>query len=1162
MAETLDVSERSGESTSSTSASNTPVILKADRSNGGAGHSSTALQEEVPTSASVLPCPRTEEVSERDDGSSSPSVRPGSKSGDEASALSQTLEQLDLEGGGSGPFNATLDEFLMTALRSNKDRMFLLKLDREFGFFINDPLPALRFSDLVEEEEEQVVKPIQLLKRNPDRATPAPSESSESAPEPERKTMSIKEREEAYARARARIFQDCPSNSKTPDSSSGASHSDSPATGSTSTALPATKSTEPDDSEARSSKQKKQLNSTSSIGSSSSNSSSNGAVANNNSKKKRLVESHPGSPELTRSPDAVEIGRPDWTHSNSSSRNVSRSGSPTTPTPMAQVGYDSVRKPKNKLSKPDLQMDNADGRRRRSTASTTSSTSGVIRTPVGLARTESSSSSQDGHHSPGPSVSTTVSPAAISPMYNASTPPKGHDYFGMDPQGVAPSHSRTHTPTHGRVNSPGIMKGSVGQSYNGKKTYPPAGYNSTNVGQYGLNANTGYPSVQPHHGPYTHPVPTGPPPSQPTGSWMADPMQYQAPDLGSYSGPGFSPGGPGPHPGHPQAPPFHAPPHQYKQPMEPGFQQPQQRPPYSHHQHHYPSHSQPHIQHSNYYPHPQQPHQQHGSYQHPGQPPHHHHHQHYQPYYQPNHPSARGNPTNNIGGSVRPRYTQDHQFQRSPSHKRYNQLYDANKNVNNMNGGYHGSGAQPQQQQPQPQQPQQPSQHQHQQQQPNASFEMAPMGPVNGHPVRPQGHRSNQQGGQKYGKHKNQPHGWNGTGYAYQAGNSMSGTPWIGNAPGANGVGHNNRYHHQTGYGVMSGSASPHVFDIERRPPKSTELFDPKGPQTSSGLASAGASSSHEGGGHSVTEASTPTAGDSTPTHEDNAHVPIVMSRSYSSTSTSSSGQAPTQSFTGGASAGILPCPSNKKNLVYDYSVPTTAPYDGVLKSPSQEKSMPEHILELYGFHPEDDFVEDLALPAGAKLKHIKPTGSSGAGSANSSGSTTGAHGQYLVIFRTAALASEALAAFQSGQETWLKKSSRLSFTTGDEQAAAGQEESEGGEQEEGKQQQSQILPRPRNSRFMVRVWVPVLVQSLLPTVGGPPGSQPRAGPSTVSTTNGSSATNNKSGGKNTPVTESSPDKALEGTEEGSEAPANDRVDNNDNDNDNNNNDNADEARA
>ncbi|KAF9975588.1 R3H domain-containing protein 1 [Actinomortierella ambigua] len=1182
MAETLDPSDQSGDHAPRGNASSTTTILQADPSNDRANYSNSLPQDEASLPTSDQLCLRAG-GGDKGEGSSLTPAKQGSKPGDEASTLSQTLEQLDLEEGGGGPFNATLDEFLMTALRSSKDRMFLLKLDREFGFFINDPqknklefptmnsyhrmvihrvanyfnlrrlvhpvhktvvlfkteysaIPSLRFSDLVEEEEEQVIKPVQLLRRNPDRATPTPSETSESAPEPERKTMSIKEREEAYARARARIFQETPSASKTPDSSGNTSRCDSPVVNSSAAAGYVAKFAEVDenDASARSMKPKKQSNSGGS-------GSSNNSISNSsNGKKKKATESQPGSPELVRSPDALDIGRHEWAHSNSSSRNVSRSGSPTTPTPalghVVVSSSDSVtaRKPKTKVSKSDLQMDTADGRRRRSTTSTTSSSSGAIRTTVGLARTESSSSSQDGHHSPGPTAFAIASPAAISPMHSASTPPKVIDYFGMDPSGVTPSHNRTLTPTQGRL-STGGMKGSSGQNYSGKKSYPPSGYNSTNMGHYGLNANTGYPSVPPHHGSYTHPLPTGPPPSQPTGPWIADPMQFQGPDVGSF-GPGYSPGGPGHHPGHPQAGGFHAPSHQYKQHMDPSFQQAQQRLAYSHHQHHLSSHSQPHAPHPNYY-HPQQPQhkpQQHSSFQHPGQQaPHHHHHQHYQPYFQPNHISSRAGPPNGTGGNVRPRYSQDHQFHRSPSNKRYNQVYDPNKNGPNVNGGsgssgYYGSGA-----------PQHPA---------NANYDLLPPAGhlVGQQPIRPQGQRAHVSGGIKYhGKSKNQQHAWNGAGYAYQAGSGVSGPPWVNAVPfngGPNGAGHGNnngdsgnnnnissthKYHNASGYNVMSSPA--HMYDIERRPPKSTELFDPNSPQSSSGPGMSGASSSHESSSHS--SAMEGTGGVSSASdamlsqdsylqhqyqhqqqqHFDSANGPILMTRSFSSNSTTSSGQTPTPSSTG--TGGGSSCSSSKKNLVYDYSVPMASPYEGVLKGPSQEKSMPGHILEVYGFHPEDDFVDDLALPAGAKLKHVKPAGNSGGGATTSSSSGLVAHGQYLVIFKNAAVASEALAAFQDGRETWLKKTRRLRFhdssvvsssaseTQDDEEPQHRQEqevEKEEGQGSDGQEEDEEPL---RNTRFQVRVWTPVLVQSLLPTVGGPPGMAPHPQSRVIATT-------------------------------------------------------------
>ncbi|CAO3569204.1 unnamed protein product [Mortierella alpina] len=377
------------------------------------------------------------------------------------SCVTRSLEGLDIEDDTNEPEDSALDEFLVNALKNRQDRIFLLKLDRELCSFINNPsqdklefpsmnsyyrmvihrvanyfkitrmvdpmqktivlykteqsaIPALRFSDLVEEEEEQPVKHMKLLKRNPDRLFNGSSASDGSA-EPDRKPLSIKEREEAYAKARARIFQeDIPVKPKSPGEASavgpqGDSHSSS-----------AQMSEVPrqgtEDDLARMGKGRKQATGKKATG-------------------------------LARSPDELgDIDPRQYIRSSPSSRDISRSSSPSPP--VASGGQDTGVKstgkglgPKTKQSKGDLASECAENRRRKSTASSasTSTSSGTIRTAVGLARTISSSSSQDGFNSPGLGGSLSESPTVNSPS-NASLG-KGYDYFGPNPSPNAGSVS-------------------------------------------------------------------------------------------------------------------------------------------------------------------------------------------------------------------------------------------------------------------------------------------------------------------------------------------------------------------------------------------------------------------------------------------------------------------------------------------------------------------------------------------------------------------------------------------------------------------------------------------------------------------------------------------------------------------------------------------------
>ncbi|GJJ70092.1 hypothetical protein EMPS_02441 [Entomortierella parvispora] len=154
----------------------------------------------------------------------------------------------------------SLDEFLLTALKNKQNRLFLLKLEREFCCYLEGPsqqplefpwvnsyyrmmihrsaiyfqlsrkvdplnkqitlsknrcsaIPVLRFSDLVEEDEEEErtcqeepTRPVQLLKRCPTRPISA-CEPHPRTTATDRRSISIEQREQDYAEARARIFK-------------------------------------------------------------------------------------------------------------------------------------------------------------------------------------------------------------------------------------------------------------------------------------------------------------------------------------------------------------------------------------------------------------------------------------------------------------------------------------------------------------------------------------------------------------------------------------------------------------------------------------------------------------------------------------------------------------------------------------------------------------------------------------------------------------------------------------------------------------------------------------------------------------------------------------------------------------------------------------------
>lgn len=329
------------------------------------------------------------------------------------------------------------------------------------------------------------------------------------------------------------------------------------------------------------------------------------------------------------------------------------------------------------------------------------------------------------------------------------------------------------------------------------------------------------------------------------------------------------------------------------------------------------------------------------------------------------------------------------------------------------------------------------------------------------------------------------------------------------------------------GPGVGGGGGGHQHYDIERRPPKSAELFDPNGPQPSSnggggGQGDYGNSGRHQGmsdGGYASGQEGAMMGSERQPSqghrgsfhgqyqsplgpHYNQSttqptHVPIAMNRSYSSSSSSTG-------YSGGNTSSPGPHAGGKKNhnLLYDYSVPTTA-YDGNAKSTatSEADKAPAlgHILEIFAYDAQDDIFEGLALPAGSKMRRLK--------AANKE-----VLGQVLVVFKNASLASEALSAFQEGKSTWMSPDAKLSFksslslssssasssgvTEGSESTAGEQGESgDDVEEDDGEATPSTRLQR----RFNVKIWTPVLVNSVTP-LKATPQSQLSASPSNDST--------------------------------------------------------------
>ncbi|KAI8594443.1 hypothetical protein EDD21DRAFT_449382 [Dissophora ornata] len=324
------------------------------------------------------------------------------------------------------------------------------------------------------------------------------------------------------------------------------------------------------------------------------------------------------------------------------------------------------------------------------------------------------------------------------------------------------------------------------------------------------------------------------------------------------------------------------------------------------------------------------------------------------------------------------------------------------------------------------------------------------------------------------------------------------------------------------GGGGGGGGGGHGMYDIERRPPKSAELFDPNGPSSSNngpggqgdhpgafrnqgfhdGVSTGGAQEGHMmmmmGGerGHQQSQGQNfyPASHQGGPGFNSNyqaqmqpqphlapphlqqqhhnqqqqshlTHVPVGMNRSYSSSSSTSYGS-------GNASSNAGPHQGKKNNLLYDYSVLAT-PYDGVAKatSPEAERSPSlSHILEIHAFHAQDDIFEDLMLPNGSKLRRLKP-------------SARDPVGQCLVVFKNANLATEALAAFQEGKETWMGPEAKLKF----ESSLPTETETE----DETVESEDELNSARLQRRFNVKLWTPVLVNSTTPTpaVAGGAGS-------------------------------------------------------------------------
>ncbi|GJJ73011.1 hypothetical protein EMPS_05369 [Entomortierella parvispora] len=1067
-----------------------------------------------------------------------------------SSSLAKAMEGLDVDDDACDPDNPALDEFLVNALKNRQDRIFLLKLDREFCSFINNPsqnqlefpslnsyyrmvihrvanyfkitrlvdpqqkkiilfktensaIPALRFSDLVEEEEEQPVKPMKLLKRNPNR--PAGGQNgADGTPEPDRKTISIKEREEAYAKARARIFQEeAPAKPKSNDGSGSNSRSDSPSVAPSTSADTPTPTPDSTDDAGRSSKGRKQPNA------------------------RRGPSGSAKSPE-----EQTEDDQRSQYGSLPSSRNVSRSTSPS-PTAGSAGGMDlsgqgngkGVR-PKSKHSKADLTADYTDGQRRKSTTSNASSSSGTVRTPVGLARTTSSSSSQDGFQSPGLGGALTESPTINSP----SNLQKSYDYFGQNPSmtsgSVSPmssgssrtsmqqnqgSMSSKSTRPQGSSSSggnssggasghhtpnAGFVKGMNTTAFVPKKPYPKhANSNFNNPGPYNngftpaattvmpgqgnfygnngnmnnINNNGGINSSMGGNGisaPYTQ--------STMPSNWQdrnpgqgQDHFPYFQPNQDpSLSGQGFGYSNPGP---------------QFHQPMP--FGNPSHT---SQNHHQYPHHP---VQRGGRRNHSTQPHFTHQShFQHPS-----HSRTHPQTQHQSSHYHNNNNNNNNYGGQPSrddyafsqgmrsaPRFGRGNDMNSSlgPYGNDFNNLSHGN-NVDMQAAGHIYNGYVPQTSGPIS----------------NDNIGYGPRHPQNQKGLYDPNWGPNQEQSAPFNPPFQGPSGGGGGGgkkqtNKFNANNPMGQPQHPSSIITAQG-GPSSSQASQGSAGFGNNQGGHGMYSVERRPPKSAELFDPNGGQgfgqgSASGPGDYGFGRQGAGDGGFVpgqdsvvhtNDRSYPYQGQhhnnfsqhhsqsgsqSMPQQQQQppqntlsqfpplqAHVPVAMNRSYSSSSSTGHGA--------GSTSSPGPHQGKKNNLIYDYSV-LVAPYDGVSKGSSEsEKPAPtlSHILEIFDFDPADNIFSDLVLPQGSKLRRLKPSAKDPAG-------------QCLAIFKNGVLANEALSAFQEGKESWMGAEALKSRP----EAVTDESKAEDGEGDE------TAVDMRIQKRFNVKVWTPVLVNT------------------------------------------------------------------------------------
>ncbi|KAJ3039068.1 hypothetical protein HDV00_012626 [Rhizophlyctis rosea] len=129
-----------------------------------------------------------------------------------------------------------MDAFLFRAVRTPKDRLFLLKLDSDCQGMVESPRPTLRLKDIPVDESasaqhESTSLPagaVKIMQRRDHHHRSHRNGGNDSGSDTSSKPKTIEEREAAYLAARARIFQEDAASDGSKDSQDSSKHSARP----------------------------------------------------------------------------------------------------------------------------------------------------------------------------------------------------------------------------------------------------------------------------------------------------------------------------------------------------------------------------------------------------------------------------------------------------------------------------------------------------------------------------------------------------------------------------------------------------------------------------------------------------------------------------------------------------------------------------------------------------------------------------------------------------------------------------------------------------------------------------------------------------------------------------------------------------------------------